>query len=537
MMLTLIVYGLLMGLLAALGAWLIECAQIACGRARRYAWMGGIAAALVVPALVFGLREPGSGVALPVTLTWTIPAVASAATPSSPSPSQAREADSRIDVWLASAWALASVTFITAYGVSAWRLRRRARDWHATQLDEGPVVVAPDVGPAVFGWARPRVVIPRWMTQAPADVQRLALRHEREHVAAGDPQVLTVATLLIALLPWNLPLLWMLRRLRFAMELDCDARVIRNGADPNEYGLALLYVSERQARAPFTALTAVALIERTSQLEKRINFMFNTPRKHRVLVAGVCLALAGSCLYAATKLDAPRLGAHELMLKPPPAMDAQSPGMKLGQRFEILLREKYPELLEGRFEGTPVVVALVDPDWSIAQSAKTSSDLPADKVPVDEGTFGVLGLPREAVPYVGATTMQMGPGSAKLVLMVYTEKSTPGERFVSRLFPDTRKQDRELFAQQFPEAKQGVAAGHQPWLLIDRAGVVLRRGIEATTPEFQRTLEQRYGGIGTREVTATTLTNDAGEPLVDAGGHEVRLLSVWLAPGSPAPQD
>jgi hypothetical protein len=350
-------------------------------------------------------------------------------------------------------------------------------------------------------------------------------------------QVLTVATLLVALLPWNLPLMWMLRRLRFAMEVDCDARVVHKGADPNDYGLALLYVSERQSRSPFTALTAIPLIERTSQLEKRINFMFNTHRKHRVLIAGICLAMAGSCLFAATKLDAPRLGASELVLKPPPAMDAESPGMKLGQRFEILLREKYPELLEGRFEGTPVVVALVNPDWSIAQSAKTSSDLPADKVHVDEGTFGVLGLAPDAVPYVGATTMQVGPGSPKLVLMVYTEKARPGERFVSRLFPDTRKQDRDLMGQQFPELKNGVPAGQQPWLLLDRAGVVLRRGVEVTTPEFQRTLEQRYGGIGTREVTATVLTNDAGEPLVDAGGQEVRLLSVWLAPGSPAPQD
>ena len=67
--------------------------------------------------------------------------------------------------------------------------------------------------------------------------------------------------------------------------------------------------------------------------------------------------------------------------------------------------------------------------------------------------------------------------------------------------------------------------------------MVLRKGIETTSPEFHRTLEQRYDGIGTREVTVTALTNDAGEPLVDAGGQEVRLLSVWLAPGSPAPQN
>jgi hypothetical protein len=536
MMLTIMLYGLIVGMLAAFGSWLIELAQIVFGKARRFAWMGGIAAALIVPALVVGLREPGSGITLPATGNLTLAAIAPAATGVA-TPANLLSLPPvtawRIDGWLAGAWALTSFTLVATYGVSAWRLRRRARAWPDAHLDQSPVMVAPDVGPAVFGWASPRVVFPNWMIEAPAEVQRLALTHEREHLVARDPQVLTVATLLVALLPWNIPLRWMLRRLRFAMEVDCDARVVRKGADPEVYGLALLYVSERQSRSP---LTAIALIERTSQLEKRINFMFHTPRKHRALVAGLCLALAGSCLYAATKLDAPSLGADLLVLKLPPG-GSDSPGMRLGQRFEVLLREKYPELLAGQFEGTPIVVTVINPDWSIAQSAMTSSNLPIDEVKVDEGVFGIVGLSRDAVPYVGNMAMRIVAGSSKAVLVAYTEKSKAGERFFSQLFPDTRKQDRELFAQQFPDAKKPVAAGQQPWLLIDRAGVVLRRGIEATAPEFHRVLERRYEGIGTREVTMTALTNDAGEPLVDAAGHEVHLLSVWLAPGSPAPQN
>jgi hypothetical protein len=92
---------------------------------------------------------------------------------------------------------------------------------------------------------------------------------------ARDPQILTTATLLFALFPWNAPLAWMLRRLRFAMEVDCDARVVRGGADPASYGEALLYVSQRQAPAP---ATSIALIERPSQLERRINLMFASPK-------------------------------------------------------------------------------------------------------------------------------------------------------------------------------------------------------------------------------------------------------------------
>ena len=232
-----------------------------------------------------------------------------------------------LDELAALAWSLASAALLGFYLFSAWRLARRSRQWRSTTVDGQAIEVAPDIGPAVFGWGRPRVIFPRWLTGAPHDVQRLALTHEREHLAARDPQWLSGVTLLGALFPWNVPLMWMKRRLRFAMEVDCDARVLRTGADANDYGLALLYVSERQSRAP---VTAIALIERKSQLERRINVMFSTPRKHRALIAGLCLALAGSCLYAAAQVQAPKLTTDKIILKPPPG-GPNSPGFRLGQ--------------------------------------------------------------------------------------------------------------------------------------------------------------------------------------------------------------
>jgi hypothetical protein len=41
--------------------------------------------------------------------------------------------------------------------------------------------------------------------------------------------VLGVALLVAVLVPWNLPVWRQLRRLRLAMEVDCDARVLRGG--------------------------------------------------------------------------------------------------------------------------------------------------------------------------------------------------------------------------------------------------------------------------------------------------------------------
>jgi hypothetical protein len=73
-------------------------------------------------------------------------------------------------------------------------------------------------------------------------------------------------------------------------------------------------------------------------------------------------------------------------------------------------------------------------------------------------------------------------------------------------------------------------------VLLDREGHVLRSGqepVESST--WNRTLESRFPGIKTQSITVTPLTNDMGEPTVDAAGRELQLHSVWLAPGSPTP--
>ena len=40
-------------------------------------------------------------------------------------------------------------------------------------------------------------------------------------------------------MPWNLALWWQLRRLRLAVEMDCDNRVVAALGDPNPYGCFL----------------------------------------------------------------------------------------------------------------------------------------------------------------------------------------------------------------------------------------------------------------------------------------------------------
>jgi hypothetical protein len=121
--------------------------------------------------------------------------------------------------------------------------------------------------------------------------------------------------------------------------------------------------------------------------------------------------------------------------------------------------------------------------------------------------------------------------------MLYTERGRRDANFVSKLMPDNRKLDRELFEQEFPGAAGAIAAGHDPWLLMDRTGAVLRKGLEPIAERFDEVLKARYAGITTQEVTVTNLVGAGGVPLRDVAGRNIQLHVAWLAPGSPAPGD
>jgi len=523
-----ILYSVLLSALAAAAAWLIEAALASCGKARRLAWIAGIALALGLPLGMALLQSTHSAPPAASSVTSMEHAVVPAIiTVAAPVIAKTRVAGASLDNLAFGAWAISSFALLSYYGVSLWRLSRHARRWPTHRFGSHAVTVAEEVGPAVFGWLHPRVVFPRWLLSAPLDTQQLALIHEREHLNARDPQILTTATLLFALFPWNAPLAWMLRRLRFAMEVDCDARVVRGGADPARYGEALLYVSQRQAPAP---VTSIALIERPSQLERRINIMFASPRRYPALIAALSLALAGSCLFAATSVDAPT-SIISLPLKPAPS------GWPLGGVFEQLLNSRFPGLLEERVAGTPVVVALINEDGTITRAEKFISPEPMENVNATKATFAMLGVEEASVPYVGNMGMRSPNDPSKVLLIVFTELAKPGETFVSRMAPDTRAVDRAIFNRYFSaRAKEGVPAGEQLWVLLDHEGHVLRSGQESMSPpQWNRTLESRFPGIRTEGVTVTPITDVENKPLQDLGGKNLNLHSVWLAPGSPPP--
>jgi hypothetical protein len=147
------------------------------------------------------------------------------------------------------------------------------------------------------------VVLPEWVLGMDAALRALILSHEAEHRAARDPYLLFTATLLTALFPWNLPLWVQARRLRIAIEIDCDNRVLDRHPRWREYALLLVTIAQRQA-AKTRPLTA-ALLEPTSNLERRIMAMRTRPTLSPL--RAVYLGLAATAAFAlACAVDKPQ---------------------------------------------------------------------------------------------------------------------------------------------------------------------------------------------------------------------------------------
>lgn len=214
-----------------------------------------------------------------------------------------------IDTAVAIAWLTASSILLLALIAAMMRLRVRRSHWTTTNTEFGRVDVAPDVGPAVIGFFRPRIVLPAWALSMESTARGLLLRHELEHLRANDTRALLAGELAIIAFPWNAPLWWMVRRLRLAVEVDCDARVIRACANAYEYGAMLLTVSERFA----TVLPlAASLLERRSGLDARIAAIVEPRRSRRFVASLPFLAIAGITLVTAAWTPRPRplLHAH-----------------------------------------------------------------------------------------------------------------------------------------------------------------------------------------------------------------------------------
>jgi TonB family protein len=223
-------------------------------------------------------------------------------------------------------------------------------------VDGRSVLVADDVGPAVAGLWPPRIVIPGWALGLPERQRRLMLAHEEEHLQARDPWLLAGGAAALVLTPWNPVAWWLVGRLRLAVEMDCDARVLGRGHSTRDYGELMLQVGQHRAHLP---LTATALGEPRSLLERRLRRIVAPQPRWRWLGATAASALAAAALVAAC--EAPRPTAPQ---RPPQATGQVVPTESMGDELLYVLSapsELYPQLLrQAGIQGRVLVRAVVD---------------------------------------------------------------------------------------------------------------------------------------------------------------------------------
>ena len=175
-------------------------------------------------------------------------------------------------------WRMTSMALALVILASGAHLSWRRRRWDRGHMAGTAVYISEDSGPAVVGFLRPHIVVPRWLTKLSPGEQELVIAHERSHLGAHDTQLLTIAVCLLACMPWNPVLWWQLRRLRLAIEIDCDARVLSLGYPVARYSETLIAVGERQSAS--YAMT-MASYGSKSFLEQRIHNMLRKKSQTR----------------------------------------------------------------------------------------------------------------------------------------------------------------------------------------------------------------------------------------------------------------
>lgn len=185
---------------------------------------------------------------------------------------------------------------------TAWRHLRLMRGLGrlSPRADGALEAQACDVGPAVLGAIRPRIIVPAdFDTRYDPAERALILTHERAHLAGGDAQA-NAAIVFLQCLFWANPLVHLAAHYaRLDQELACDAAVLaRRPGSRRAYAAALL---KSQLGQPPVALGCAWPARSVHPLKHRLLMMqFAPPGTLRRLLGGLAVALASfSCAYAA----------------------------------------------------------------------------------------------------------------------------------------------------------------------------------------------------------------------------------------------
>jgi len=309
--------------LVSVGAWALEEVLRGWSKPTRFVWIGALLVSIALPVLTLvapdlwphalhRTRVVGVLPNLELLTTQTIESsVASAAAP----------AITLRDLLLP-AWILVSALCALRWLYGFLKLRRARARWRPARVGDLPVYVSEKLGPALVGLQSPRVVLPGWLLTADAERLAMIVRHETEHARAGDQWLLALAPIAVVLFPWSPALWWQINRLRLAVELDCDARVLRGGVPALEYGSVLLDVAG--GTLPLHP-TLAAMAEPRSFLERRIRAMTPVQPRYLILRAAALAGVAALALFGAAFTGAPTTVVSAQVPTPAPAKAMSSP--------------------------------------------------------------------------------------------------------------------------------------------------------------------------------------------------------------------
>lgn len=421
-------YALLVGALLVVAAQAAERVCRLLGGPVRWVWAAALVAALALPvASAFLPTSAPAPLPAPAPATGTGGVVLTAALSAGLA---ALPAAPDLDRPLVIGWLAATALLLPGLLFSMGVLHGRRHEWRPACVDGHPVLLAADLGPAVIGWWRMQVVLPAWVLGLDEADRALILAHEAEHIRRRDPVLLLAGLLAVLIAPWNVALWYLNRRLRLAIELDCDARVVAGGADPARYGTVLLEAGARCRRAGVPALATFA--ERAVHLETRLTAMTPVRVRGRRARAAAAGALALALLAAACTVANPLGVAPE-----EPALSTAGPA---GEVVTVPAepadwRAVVHEVVEARFPGatargsTPqplTVMVVIGPDGHVLATGSTTSDrtLPAVGQALDPAAIssidvlkgGVIGLRNVSV--IAATLRDPNDrGSASAIRM------------------------------------------------------------------------------------------------------------------------
>jgi TonB family protein len=356
-------YALLIGTLvsfAALGAHRVAAAL---GKPTRFVWAAAMIVSLAWPAVMLVVRlRPDPTQAAVTVLPFTIDVQQASVRAAGPVGS---DRAARVDAALVVAWSLAAGLLLLRLARSIARLRARRTGWPTATVDGLDVRLTDRVGPAVIGLRHMELVLPEWILELDAPLRELVLKHEAEHREARDPYLLFGSAVAVALMPWNPALWWHAKRLRLAVETDCDSRVLTAIPKPERYGMLLLTIAQRRSAVP---LFAPMLSEPTTDLERRIIAMRSRRRFTRITVLAGALAAVGAIAVACG------VRSPDAVTGPKPSAPREVQASQNNVYFEFQVEKpvqardsgpspRYPDMLRtANVEGEVLAQFVVNPD-------------------------------------------------------------------------------------------------------------------------------------------------------------------------------